>query len=247
MGSTRLPGKVMKPLVGHPMLWHILDRLRRAPGVASVGVATSDRPGDEPLRAFCRDAGVPVFAGDERDVLDRFYRAAVAFGGDPVIRVTADCPFVDPELVGRLLAMYQSGEYDHLGVGTGAVAFRWQGPRFPDGLDAECIRFAALERAHREATEPSDREHVTPYLYRVAGRFRTGILGGERDLGQLRWTVDHPADFDVVQKVYEALWRPERPFLMNDILAFFAAHPELGAANAEFVGKEGYREVWNPK
>lgn len=247
MGSTRLPGKVLKPLVGRPMLWHIVDRLRHADGVASVAVATSDQEGDRPLRDFCVEQAIPVFAGDERDVLDRFYRAAVEFDADPVLRITADCPFVDPELVGRLLAMYRAGEYDHIGVATGAVAFKHGGARYPDGLDAECIRFAALERAHREATEPSDREHVTPYLYRVGGRFRNGMLLAEANHGSLRWTVDHAADFEVVQAVYDALWRPDRPFVMRDILEYFAAHPELRAANEHFVGKEGYQNVWNPK
>src|SRR4051812_14080685 len=155
MGSTRLPGKSMKPLVGRPMLWHIVDRLRHTPGLSLVAVATTDRDSDAPLRAFCEDADIPVFAGDERDVLRRYRDAAVAYGADPVIRITADCPFVDPELIGRLLAAYQAGEYDHFTVCTGAVAFWEKGGRFPDGLDAECVRFAALERAEREATAPS--------------------------------------------------------------------------------------------
>ena len=247
LGSSRLPGKVLLPLAGKPMLWHIVDRLRRAPGVAGVGVATSDRPGDEPLREFCRAEGIPVFAGDERDVLDRFYRAAVTFGGDPVIRVTADCPFVDPEIIGRLVAQYHAGQYDHFAVATGSVAHGSKDARFPDGLDAECIRLAALEKAWKEATEPSDREHVTPYLYRVAGRFRNGMLPAAEHHGDLRWTVDHAADFAVVEKVYEALWRADRPFLMPEILAFFAAHPEVRALNDAFVGTEGYAQVWNPK
>ena len=187
-----------------------------------------------------------MFAGDERDVLDRFYRAAVEFDGDPILRITADCPFVDPELVGDLLAMYQAGEYDHVGIATGAVAFNYAGARYPDGLDAECIRFAALERAQREARESSDREHVTPYLYRVAGRFRNGMLLAAEDHGALRWTVDHPADFAVVTKVYEALWSSERPFVMRDILALFSTHPELRDLNEQFVGHEGYQKIWNP-
>ena len=247
MGSSRLPGKVLKPLVGRPMLWHIVDRLRHAPAVAMVGVATSDQETDRPLRDFCAAAGIEVFAGDERDVLDRFYRAAVALGGDPLVRITADCPFVDPEIVDKLIGMYGAGQYDHIGVATGAVAFKHVGARYPDGLDAECIRFAALERAHQEAREPSDREHVTPYLYRVEGRFRNGMLLADEDHGALRWTVDHEADFQVVQAVYEALWRPDRPFVMRDILAYFAAHPELRRINEQFVGQEGYQNVWEPK
>ncbi|MCU1279438.1 MAG: spore coat protein [bacterium] len=246
MGSSRLPGKVMKELVGKPMLWHIVDRLRAAPGVHSVGVATSDQDSDEPVRRFCVEQGISVFAGDENDVLDRFYRAAVAFGADPILRVTADCPFVDPELVGRVLELFGRGDYDHVGVATGAVAFGHGGAHFPDGLDVECFSLAAFTRAHTEATERSDREHVTPYLYRVAGRFRGGMVEADEDHGLLRWTVDHAADFEVVRRVYDALWRPDRHFLMNDILRFFGEHPELRAVNEQFVGQEGYQKVWNP-
>ena len=110
MGSTRLPGKVLRPILGRPMLSYIVERLRAVPGIASVVIATSDRPGDEPVRAFCAAESIACFAGSETDVLDRFYRAAVREGGDPLLRITGDCPLVDPELITRLLAMYNSGQ-----------------------------------------------------------------------------------------------------------------------------------------
>ncbi len=246
LGSSRLPGKVLKEVAGRPMLWHIVERARRAPGVAQVVVATSDVAGDAPLRAFCASEGIACFAGSEQDVLDRFYRAAEKHGADPVLRITADCPFVDPELVGRVLAEYQRGGADHVSAATGATAFKQGGAKFPDGLDVECFGFQALARAHREATAQSDREHVTPDLYRVDGRFRVAKVFSDGDHGALRWTVDHADDLEMVRRVYEALYRPERPFGMKEILAYFAAHPELQQINQAFVGHEGYDKVWNP-
>ena len=244
MGSTRLPGKVLRPILGKPMLWHIVRRLKCAQGLLDAVVATSDQPGDEPIRGFCRENAIPCFAGSERDVLDRFYRAAKRFGGDPLIRITGDCPFVDPVLVGKLLERYRGGGYDHVAVATGAGALFLKGGRYPDGLDAECFSFSSLERAWREATEESDREHVTPYIWRNKSLFRCGHLTSERDYSDLRWTVDNEEDFGPVERIYEALYSEERPFSMNDILAYLSGHPELSSANRGFIGKEGYRELW---
>ncbi len=247
MGSTRLPGKVLRPIVGHPMLWHIVQRVRQTRGLTEVVVATSDQPSDEPLRAFCRSADIPCFAGSENDVLDRFYRAAKQHDGDPLIRITGDCPFVDPELVGSLIGLYMTARYDHVAVATGAGALYLKGGRFPDGLDAECFSFRALERAWNDAKDPLDREHVTPYIWRNKDKFRCSHLFGEHDLSALRWTVDNEADFEVVRQVYEALYREGKAFLMEDILRYFVAHPELAATNQSFIGKEGYSEIWKVK
>ena len=247
MGSTRLPGKVLRPILGRPMLWHIVERLKAAPGVASVLVATSDRPGDEPIRAFCRDESIACFAGSEMDVLDRFYRAAVQQGGDPLLRITGDCPLVDPDLIVRLLAMYNSGRWDHVAVATGAGAVFLEGGRFPDGLDAECFGFAVLERAWREATEPTDREHVTPYIWRNKDLFRSELLRSDVDYSTMRWTVDNEEDFTLVAAIYEALYRPGRPFGMQDVLGWLAANPAVAAGNRAFLGHEGYEALWLKK
>ncbi len=247
MESTRLPGKVLKLILGRPMLEHIVQRLHWVPGVSEVVVATSDQPGDEPIRSFCRKGGIAWFAGSQSDVLDRFYQASVQYEGDPLIRITGDCPLVDPEVVGRLLQLYQTGNYDHVGVATGAGAVFLDGGRFPDGLDAECFSFAALQRAWREAIEPTDREHVTPYIWRVRDRFRLGWLRADKDYSHLRWTVDNEADLQLVSRVYEALYREDRPFLMSDILHYFTNHPELAEVNKHFVGQEGYLELWKPE
>ncbi len=245
MGSSRLPGKIVQLVAGRPMLWHIVDRLRHAPGVTKVVVASTTAEADAPVHALCAELGVPSFAGSELDVLDRFYRAAEAHGADPILRITADCPFVDPELVGRVLALYETGAYHYTAAATGCVAFYTHGWKYPDGLDVECFSFAALATAHREATVRSDREHVTPYLYRTK-RFHVGLVPAAGDWGALRWTVDHAADLDLVRRVYDALYRPDHPFGMRDILEHVTKHPELSRLNESFIGHEGYAKVWNP-
>lgn len=244
MGSTRLPGKVLLKILGTPMLGHIVERIGLAPGVARVVVATSDQPADEPIRSFCRERDIAFFTGSEHDVLDRFYRAAESCGADPVIRITGDCPFADPGVIGRLLELYGSGVYDHVGVATGAGAIFLEGGRFPDGLDAECFSFASIERAWREATLPADREHVTPYIWRNKDLFRCGNLLAAGDYSRMRWTVDNGADFEFTTRVYSALYRPGEPFRMAEVLNYVLAHPELAELNRDFIGNEGYRELW---
>jgi spore coat polysaccharide biosynthesis protein SpsF len=247
MGSSRLPGKVLKPILGQPMLWHIVQRLRFVSELINVIVATSDQPENDPIRQFCAEENIPVFSGSENDVLDRFYQAALLYKGDPLLRITGDCPFVDPEIVSGLLSLYRTGEVDHAGIATGAGAIRLDGGRFPDGFDAECIRFTALEKAWREATEILDREHVTPYIWRNKGIFRCEVLKSKKDYLQLRLTVDNEEDLKLVSRIYEALYNPKRPFSMNDILVYLSAHPELAGLNQSFIGKEGYQKLWNIK
>jgi spore coat polysaccharide biosynthesis protein SpsF len=244
MGSSRLPGKVLRALAGQPMLVRIVERVRACPAVARVVVATSDRDSDAAIRKLCAHARIDCFAGSEHDVLDRFYRAARAFQGDPLIRITADCPLVDPGLLTRLIALYGRGGFDHVGVATGAGALFVDQGRFPDGLDAECFSLAALERAWRDATSPADREHVTPYIWRHTDLFRSDQLKSPVDYSELRWTVDNEADFALIERIYEALYRPDRVFEMDDVLGYLAAHPELTSTNESFIGKEGYLDVW---
>jgi len=245
MSSTRLPGKVLKPILGRPMLWHIVHRLKHVTALAKIIVATSDQPSDDPVRRFCSENAIPFFAGSENDVLDRFYQAALIFQGDPLIRITGDCPFVDPKIVSELLSLYQKSYADHIGVATGAGAIYLDGGRFPDGLDAECIRLSALEKAWREATEQSDREHVTPYIWQNKGIFRCQVLKSPKDYSHMRWTVDNEEDFQLVTNIYENLYRDDKPFLMKDILNYLSQHPEIANMNSAFIGLEGYQTLWN--
>jgi spore coat polysaccharide biosynthesis protein SpsF len=247
MGSSRLPGKVLRPLAGRPMLAHIVERVAQAQGVSKVVVATSDQPADQQIVRFCADNDIACFAGNELDVLDRFYRVALAFGGDPVLRITADCPLVDPAVITELITLFHAGDYDHVGVATGAGALFADGGRYPDGLDTECMRFAVLQRAWLEATAATDREHVTPYLWRQPELFKLALLKSPVDYSSLRLTVDNEQDFDVINQIYCALYTSQRPFLLPEVLAFLDQHPQIAAANRHFVGQEGYAELWQPQ
>lgn len=225
------------------MLWHVVRRVRAAPSIAEVIVAVPDDPANEVLRRFCADNEIAFFAGSETDVLDRYYRAAQQFEADPVLRVTADCPMADPQLIERLIQTYKSGGYDHIGVAAGAGAERIAKGRFPDGLDAECFSFSALARAWHEATDPRDREHVTRYMWNNKKIFHCGELTADLVYPKLRLTVDHPEDFELVTKIYESLYSERRPFLLSDVMKFLEKNPGLLDLNRKWTEAQNYRSV----
>jgi len=247
MGSSRLPGKVLANIVGRPMIWHIVQRLRVATGGTGVAVATSDQPADDLLAQYCDEEQIPVFRGSESDVLDRFHAAAIYFDADPALRVSGDCPCVDPGTVASLLRFYTEGGYDYAGVAAGAGADRLTGGRFPKGLDAECFSMATLHDTWLHATEPTDREHVTPYMWRVPGRYRQGSLGSVTDHFSMRLTVDHAEDLEMIRRIYAALYDPERAFTLADVVGYLGEHPEVYSLNAHLIGREDYRPIWNPE
>lgn len=246
MGSTRLPGKVLRPILGKPMLAHLVERVASARGIDQVVVATSTLQADQEIVRFCDQAGIASFTGAENDVLDRYYQAARHYDGDALIRITADCPLADPEVIAALIALYQSGDYDYASVATGAGALFLDGARYPDGYDTECIRRSALERAWSEASAAGDREHVTPYLWRQPERFRQAQLTSPVDHSALRLTVDNEEDFSLIAAIYAALHSPQRHFALPEVVAFLDAHPELRERNQMHVGHEGYEALWRP-
>lgn len=245
MGSTRLPGKVLMPLRGRPMLWHVAARARAAKHIDDVLVATTLAPEDDAIRSFCEDNRVNVFSGNENDVLDRYRGAAQMSGADPVVRITSDCPLVDPGVIDKLLEKYGGGAFDYVGVSIGGAARAFGRNGYPDGLDAECLSRAALDRAWREAANPADREHVTSYIWRNQDLFRCGTLVPETDWSDLRLTVDEPADLTLVGSIYDALYKEGRmPFGFDEVIGFLRAHQDLARLNSSLVGKEKYRGLW---
>jgi len=240
MHSTRLPGKVLLPLCGKPMLWHIVQRCRAVPGIAEVVVATTDQPHDQAIRTYCTANGIPWHGGSEPDVLDRYYQAAISYEADPVVRVTGDCAMIDPGVIAQVLRMHQQDSFDLVGAATGAGALRDTGYHFPDGIDVECFTFACLERLWCETHAPQDREHVSTYALRNSDLFDIGRVYAPAEYGVHRWVVDHPEDYALVRAVYAALWRPGSHFTMGEVLAYLAAHPDVYALNRQHVGQEGY-------
>lgn len=243
MGSNRLPGKVLMPILGKPMLWHIVSRVRAASCIDEVVVAIPDGAADEPLRRFCATHAISNFAGSEMDVLDRYYRAARHYHADPVLRITADCPLVDPELIEKLVGIYRSGRYDYAAVAAGADAHRSEGGCFPDGLDAECFNLASLEKAWREARDPRDREHVTRFIWRQKGMFRCTKLRADREFPPVRLTVDYPQDLVVATQIYERLFSENEVFHLADIVDLLQREPEIMKPNEHLVEGQHYRAV----
>lgn len=225
MSSTRLPGKVLKPILGQPMLALQIERIRRAQGIDALVVATSEEASDEPIEALCRSLGVPCYRGSLSDVLDRYYQAAASWHPRNVMRLTGDCPLTDPGVLQQLVDLHLGGEYDY----SSNVHDR----TYPVGLDAELFRYPLLAQAWAEAQTPYEREHVTPYFYRTGPDFRRGALKDTVDRSALRWTVDYPEDFEFAQRVYEELYPGKPDFRAADIHALLAQKPEIAAINAD--------------
>jgi spore coat polysaccharide biosynthesis protein SpsF (cytidylyltransferase family) len=225
-GSTRLPGKVLAELDGKPLLSLVLERTLAAPGLDAVAVATSDLSRDDVVAALADHAGVAVVRGSEQDVLDRFHAGAEQVAADVIVRVTADCPLVDPELIGRVIALRDREGLDYAAIPTGGIP----GVRcWPDGLDTEVFTAAALDIACREATSAPDREHVSLLIKRDE-RFRRAFLESDVDLADERWTVDHPEDLEFVRAVVARLGRDCG---YRDVLALLAREPGLREINVQ--------------
>lgn len=232
MNSTRLPGKIMKEVLGRPLLGYLVERLRRSGRIGDVVLATTVSPEDNPVAVLARELGVKIFRGSEQNVLDRFHGAATTFGARHIMRITADCPLIDPDLLDSLIAYYFSDALDY--------ASNNNPPTLPDGLDAEVFTFEALDSAHAHATLPSEFEHVTPYILNHPELFRAGTWSYHEDLSHLRWTVDEPEDFELVRRVIEVLYPGNSDFRTGDVLDLLRRRPELGTINARFERNEGY-------
>jgi spore coat polysaccharide biosynthesis protein SpsF len=219
MSSSRLPGKIAMPVLGKPMLECQIERLLRSRHIGRLIVATSVDSSDDTTEAVARAAGVDVWRGSLNDVLDRYYQAACTLMPDHVIRVTGDCPLADWEVIDQLAEFHLAGGYDY---SSNIMPATW-----PDGIDAEIMTFASLERAWKEGKSPLEREHVTPYIYRHPDLFRLGAMTRDDDISHIRWTVDYPEDFTFVTAVYENLYPGNPSFLSSDILALMEARPDL--------------------
>ncbi|MES2208440.1 MAG: aminotransferase class III-fold pyridoxal phosphate-dependent enzyme [Pseudomonadota bacterium] len=229
MGSTRLPNKVMKPIGGVPMIELLLSRLSRAKEISQIVVATSIDKRNEPLVKHVCKLGYACEQGSENDVLDRFVRAAEAHQADVVVRITGDCPLVDPELVDEVIREFKAANVDYFS--------NIAPPTYPDGLDIEVCTFKALKKAHQETKKPFDREHVTPYL-REIGKFNVASMQNTEDLSALRWTVDERADFEVIEKVFQ-YFHPRTHFSWHEILTLQKHNPDIFLLNQDLIRNDG--------
>lgn len=229
MGSTRLPNKVMKSIGDVPMIEVLLSRLARATEVDEIIVATSIDPRNQPLSDHVTRLGFTCFRGSENDVLDRYLKAAKAAKADVVIRITGDCPLVDPSLVDQVIRGFKAADVDYFS--------NTAPPTFPDGMDIEVFTLAALERAAHESNFPFDHEHVTPYL-RTSGKFKQGGQQHPEDLSDLRWTVDEPADYEVIRQVFRH-FAPDIHFSWQQVLQLQRTQPDIFTQNQSLIRNEG--------
>jgi spore coat polysaccharide biosynthesis protein SpsF len=229
MTSTRLPGKVLMPIQGRPMLTWQLERLQRVRDDVRVTVATTDQPTDDAVVDLCAHHGIQVTRGSEADVLDRYWNAAREVGADPVIRITADCPLIDPDLTREVLELWERSGADY--------ASNTLDRRYPRGLDTEVISRDALGRAWESATEAFEREHVTPFIYLQPDRFRLVGLRNAADEGMRRWTVDTIEDLAFVRAVYAHLLPTTPNFGATEVRELLRHRPDIEAMNVRIAQK----------
>lgn len=236
MGSTRLPGKVMKKILGRPMLAHLIERLKKSEVIEVIVIATTNRAIDKPILTLAKSYAVEGFTGNEEDVLDRYYQAAKRFRLDPIARITADCPLIDIKITDAAIKYYLSNKnkFDYVTSAKG----------YPEGLDAEVFSFAALEKSWRQAKKPSEREHVTPYIWNHPEIFRLGNLKWKLkgNFSRLHLSVDEKQDLRFAREVYKRLYRKGKIFYMEDILNLLKKEPGLSKINEGFTGREGYQK-----
>lgn len=235
VGSTRLPKKVLAEIEGKPMLLHIIDRVKQAKRIDKIIIATTDLPEDKVIEEIAKNSGVEYFAGSEKDVLDRYYKAVKKFGADIIVRITGDCPVVDPELIDKTVKFFLETSCDY-------ASTAYPKTTFPDGLDIWVFSFQALEKAWKEAVLPSEREHVTPYMWKHRELFKIATFQNNEDLSNMRWTVDEQIDLKFIRAIYKRLYKPGKLFLMKDILNLLNKEPELAKINQSISKDEGYKK-----
>jgi spore coat polysaccharide biosynthesis protein SpsF len=228
MGSTRLPGKVLMDLGGETVLARVVNRLRRATRVDEIVVATTNSVADDAIVRECQRLKVSFFRGSENDVLDRYYQTAGGCAAETIVRITSDCPVLDPELVDETICLFQRQRGDYASNSL---------PRtYPRGLDAEVFTMSALEQAWRDAHEPYEREHVTPYFYEHPELFRLVSLRGQIDHSQYRWTLDTAEDLELLRTIY-ARFSNRDDFTWGEVIQLMEREPELAELNSRVLQK----------
>ena len=235
LSSSRLPGKVLKPILGKPMILLQIERVSRSKRINKLLIATSTDPSDDRIFDICTEHGIACFRGDLNDVLDRFYQAAKTYKPRHIVRLTGDCPLIDSDVVDKVIELHLSGGFDY----TSNTVER----TFPKGLDVSIFTMQALEEAWREAYLSSQREHVTQFIISNSQRYKIGSYKNSIDLSSLRWTVDKELYFILINKIYNALYYKNLNFKTADILALIEKHPELKTLNVSCCHNDGLKKT----
>jgi len=237
LSSTRLPGKVLKSVLGKPLLWYLIDRVKQAKEIKNVVIATTTNEVDAPIVEFARLNGIDLFRGSETDVLGRYYEAALQHKADIIVRVTSDCPLIDPEIIDSTIRLYKSS-----GAQYAANTVPPETSKYPDGTDVEVFGIEALKRAHEECKDPFDREHVTFYFWKRNNGFRLTQLKYDKDYSKYRFTIDYPEDFEVIKFVFEELKRRGSFGHMEEIIEILDANPDIKGRNSKYYFGIGWKK-----
>lgn len=232
-GSTRFPNKVFAQICNHPLIWHVVNRLRFANTIDEIVLATTTNPIDDKLYEWAQENDVSVFRGSENDVLNRYYEAARFCNADVVVRITADDPFKEPQVIDKAVRKL-------LDEGADFVCNNFP-PSYPEGLDVEVFTFKSLEIEEKNCISDYEREHVTQYFYHNPDNFKMFNISHTEDCSNLRWTIDTDTDFNMVLKVYADLYKDDDIFHMNEIIEYLKKNPEVAAMNSEVARSAMYQ------
>jgi spore coat polysaccharide biosynthesis protein SpsF (cytidylyltransferase family) len=230
-GSSRLPKKVLAEIEGKPLIWHVINRVKKIKSVQQIALITTKKKNDMILLELAEKNGIIGFSGKDLDVLDRHYKCAKKINADPIIRITSDCPLIDPYLAEEMLHFFLKNNYDYVS--------NVMPPTFPNGLDVEIFTFKTLEKATNEAKLISEREHVTSYILKNPDKFNLSNYENNKDLSHLRWTVDRDVDLEFVRAIYSKM-KPSTVFSMTDILKILEKNPKFLEINKNIERYEGY-------
>ncbi len=233
MGSTRLAGKVMKEIMNKPMIQHIYNRLNEVKTVDEVVIATTLDTRDKVIVEFAKKNGIKCYAGSEKDLVDRMYQTADRFEATAIIRVTADCPLVDPVIVESVASTLLDYDYDYVSTWTP------QSRSYPHGLDVDGYSMKCLKRLWHEVKDPLLREWIPFNIHEHPHEFHVKVLPNDEDLSGLRLTVDYEEDLILIHKIYDSLYREDRIFCMDEIIEFLKMNPELAKINEKYKDKKG--------
>ena len=234
MGSTRLPEKVLMEICGKSLLWHIITRLRQSRYIDKIVVATTLNSCDDSLVVWAKKNSIDVFRGNEDNVLGRFYECAKTYSFDNIVRVTADDPFKDPEVIDKVIETHLMNKVD--------FSCNNNPPTYPEGLDVEVFTFEALQKAHIACSDKFEQEHVTQYFYRNPKNFTQQCISYDEDMSDLRFTVDTKEDFEFIKTIYERLYYQKNVFLLRDILSVLKQEPELLDINSNVKRSHMYKQ-----
>lgn len=239
MGSTRLRGKVMKKIMGKPILWHLANRLRKSKFIDKIIIATTMDKKDDAIEEFASEYHLGIYRGSENDLVDRYYNTARKYNADVIVRIWGDCPLIDPEIIDKTIEKFLSYKADY--------ANNFNPPTFPLGMDIEIYSFNTLEQIWKETNDPFFREYPFEYIYANQNSLTAIYIKNDIDLSDLHWTVDYIKDFELIKTIFEKLYSKDKAFNMKDILDLIDKHPELREINKGLKRNIEYTKELNEK